>query len=683
MSVEYLLEAAGYFIVYCGHLRFQIAIAGVLWGLVLLSRQGRSLDPILGGMFDLTPKRAGAVAAGGGLLGLSLLSTVNLVLTHGPQRFGTAGPGGGRLDLGIFSPQWWAVVFAAIAGVPLVWILVRLVRRASDRPRAALWVCGGTALAVGVAQLGVRSTPILATWAAGLPWFHWNPRGFGTLDGGDMVALHPGHGAALGAALVTGILYLAAGAWTGWRIKFLPRTTVEGARTLPIPALGWVMALLILLTWSLGGIAFLLDGLGISSLLAGGVALAAYYGVAKYGWIERHTYHVYPREKGVRKAVQPAELLRAKWREEGSPVAIVCASGGGIHAAAWCAHLLEELAAKVPRFRERVALTSSVSGGSVGCFYFHAAQSAPLPPGGLFAMAASSSLDFAAWGFAFRDLLRYLIPVGDWFKAGNRSWALERAWRRFDLPGAAAGLAGRLDVKLEDWERETQEGRRPGAVFNATLVETGERFPIATVELGRKSFLDLYPEYTLRACTAANLSAAFPLVSPAAAPWARPPSRISEAKRFHLVDGGYYDNYGIVSALDFLERGLHGLSAEERRGKTVVILRIEGHEDPGKEANPGTGLCFQLAAPLQTMFGMRSSSQRARNELELELATERWRAQGVAIETVALRYPHPGAPLSWHLTDKEKEAILAAGREAGKELDRVSDLLRNGSCVRG
>lgn len=661
------IESCGNFVVYLGHLRFQIAIVLALWGLVVQSRKGGPLDSLLGGLFDLTPKRAGAVAAGAGLLGLSLLTTANLVLTYGPERFGTARPAGGRFYLGVFVLHGWAAAFGAFAVVPLLWVLARVVLRSSDRRLVvALWVCGGTAVAAGVGYLGYWSASAVARWTAWLPWFLWDPRGFGIFQDG-MMKLHPGHGGALGAALVTGLLYIAAGAWTGWRIKHQRRTSVQAARTLPIPALGWVLALLILLTWTLGGLAFLMDGLGISALLAAGVVLTLYHWVAKRVWIEPHTYHVYSRNS--QKAASPADVLRAKWEDSDHAVAVVCASGGGIHAAAWCAHLLEELERRIPDFRSRLALTSSVSGGSVGCFYFQAAHGQNLPNGQLFRMAATSSLDFAAWGFAFRDLVRFLIPVGDWFKVGNRSWALERAWRRF-MPRDDSPLARKLD----QWEKETCEGKRPAAVFNATIVETGQRFPIATVDLGRVSFRGLYPHHTLRACTAANLSAAFPLVLPAASPWTEK-GTIPKPIRYHLVDGGYYDNYGLVSALDFLEAGLAELDPQVRCGKTVVILRIEGHRDADAEANPGTGLLFQLRAPLKTMFGMRSASQRERNELELALAVERWAAEGVTIKCETLAYPHPGAPLSWHLTDKQKQAILAAGRVAGKELDRVAELL--------
>lgn len=657
---------------YAGYLRFQIAILAILHVFIWRSRRGGKWAKYFSGMFDLPPARAAAVAAGASLLALALVTTANLVFLHGPERFGVPRLGS-RVHFGLFGLERPATVFVVAAAVPVVWILVRLVVRSQPKVRTALAVAGGAAVAAAVGWIGLELGPWISPWAARLPWFHWQPRGFWSAAG----TLYPGHAAAVAAAGATGVLYLAAGAWTGWRIKHLPRTPVTGAATLPIPALGWVMALLLAVGWTLGGLAFLLDGHGISTLLLLSGGIAGYYVIAQPLWIERHSYRAYRRTL-VAAAATPGEILSGLWKTDRRPVVVICASGGGIHAAAWCAHLLEELERRVPDFRSRVALTSSVSGGSVGCFYFQAAHGRSVPNGELFRMAASSSLDFAAWGFVFRDLLRYVIPMGDWFRVGNRSWALEKAWRRFQVAGVPEDW---LDVRLECWRAETSALERPAAVFNATLVETGERFVIATADLGvapgqGRQFLTLYPEHTVRASTAANLSAAFPLVSPAASIWTgEEPSPIPKPDRYHVVDGGYYDNFGIVSALDFLESGLGRLPEEHRRGKNVVLLRIEGFRRPPDPPNSGTGLLFQPVAPLKTMFGMRSSSQRARNELELELATERWRAQGVGIETVGLRYPHPGAPLSWHLTDKQKQAILAAGREAGKELDRVAELL--------
>jgi hypothetical protein len=103
--------------------------------------------------------------------------------------------------------------------------------------------------------------------------------------------------------------------------------------------------------------------------------------------------------------------------------------------------------------------------------------------------------------------------------------------------------------------------------MNSTSVEVGARFLLANYRVPRytlddtgtypaQSFLDSFAGCSTGAidlplATAAQLSATFPYVSSAA----RAPQSVN-CNSVHFVDGGYYDNDGTASALEFLRYAL-------------------------------------------------------------------------------------------------------------------------------
>jgi hypothetical protein len=99
---------------------------------------------------------------------------------------------------------------------------------------------------------------------------------------------------------------------------------------------------------------------------------------------------------------------------------------------------------------------------------------------------------------------------------------------------------------LGPWRTDARNHGRPAVIFNTTLVETGERFIFPTVDIerssGRRSFHDVegYKSLDLSAITAARLSATFTYVTPVSRALCCPPRQ----HRYHVADGGYYDNYG-------------------------------------------------------------------------------------------------------------------------------------------
>jgi Patatin-like phospholipase len=337
-------------------------------------------------------------------------------------------------------------------------------------------------------------------------------------------------------------------------------------------------------------------------------------------------------------APNPAEVLA--FPADGK-VVVVAASGGGIQASAWTARVLTGLEQQNSgKFARAVRLISSVSGGSVGAMYF---SSRYQPNGGLanlpdiVADAKASSLEDVSWGLAYPDLLRVLAPLLFW-KLGGRGRALERAWMH------TAELQKLLAAKLSDWFAGVRAGTRPANIFNATITETGDRLLFSTTYLpvgtpptppARWDFHELYlndPKmHTLDVAvvTAARMSATFPYVTPASRPDAGGP----QTPQLHVVDGGYFDNYGMDTLLEWLDDGLMELeqnpAAKERFAKLKVMI-VEIHEapDPHRLVPPKVrqkrSWFFQTYAPLVTLFSVRTAGQRSHNQVDLELMKQKW-----------------------------------------------------------
>lgn len=461
------------------------------------------------------------------------------------------------------------------------------------------------------------------------------------------------------------------------------------------------------------------------------------------------------------------------------PLIIVTASGGGIHAAAWTSTVLTELERQFYKnnpnfsFHDHVLLLSSVSGGSVGIVPFLREYYAPnafdntrspcptgiacdLDPiwiGQVRRAAACSSLGGVGWGLEYGDLFRLFAPevlsAARWVgftrveQLSDRSQALEDTFARNLKDKACNPQYGEDRFANDDKFQKltlaqmsqaavsSQSGfpRLPAFSFNSTVAETGGRFLFANyvnrpygystfgVAPGQ-SWLAGYDNGTsagldLSLITAARLSATFPYVSSAA--------RVAEADispEQHYIDGGYFDNDGTSTAVEFLEQLFpperpSDLSKTQRQGvgsagtvneaRVASILFVEIRD--GSDLDPTTSdeawhwktkpehertwsPASQLIAPPEAFWNAGHSSITKRNRRELELLMANLQSRGVAtFRHLVFDYQPPthlkgiprgeehqavckmksdsiteidheaAQPLSWHLTPNQQDDI--------------------------
>lgn len=490
-----------------------------------------------------------------------------------------------------------------------------------------------------------------------------------------------------------------------WLLGLTALFYVLGALVLPpwrelelarqFPAIGHLLTAMTLLALVLPALSFQLDLYRIPPSVALVLVLLPLHLVSDHD----HYFAAPPPSRAPTRT--PEQALAQRFAGHDEPIlVVVTASGGGGQAAVWTSRVLEGIAEEGEwgrRVLDSIALISTASGGSVGAMYWvdaYAPDGPPSDPATLARVreaAEGPSLEAMAWGLAYPDALRLVAPGLTRLAFGelDRGRAMELVWnRRFG--GEAPTLAA--------WAQGVDEGWRPLSIMNATAVESGCRVLFAPAALLHDAFAGAIPfplaEHDLEVATAARLSAAFPYLTPAsrgeqairrdpsqqARTSARTCSDLDVAAQ-HLVDGGYYDNYGIVTATQWLD---HVLRREGNPFREVVIIEIRSMSKQFQRSElPAPALAAQAIGPLVTMMSVRTSSQIDRNDEELRRFAREWAEEGVTITTLPFEALNEQR-LSWTLTADTIASIRANWTDEPRVLcqrRRLCELFGGSSCV--
>ncbi|MGH9372173.1 MAG: hypothetical protein ACRD15_11640, partial [Vicinamibacterales bacterium] len=640
----------GRFGLYVWPLRVPVVSAAFLLGLPWFAFWP-AVRPFLAGIFDPVNDKAISIITALALFNAWTIAVVSrLILAYGGERLDLP-----RTSWRFFPTPRWIWVASALLAVPVVGRVFMYSHRSSDQSRILgllVYAACGAAVAVAMLAIALRVSDWLDARSrrlrrpgAGSALERAYARFLGVLRewpsiGAGFLVPDPerrrppelarGHGLAFCLALLSLFLYLG----TGFVTRNVQRPVLAST-------LAYILLLALVLTWLLAVAAFLFD--------RSRVPLTAFFLV----WIvivNTVIHRVFPTDHVYRTAVvsaspppraAPSELLRGA-----DPAIVVAASGGGIQAAAWTARVLTGLDG-VAGFKERLRFISAVSGGSVGTMNVLAGWSECGPsqgPGqvhhGNFEpnrASRESSLHAVGWGLVFKDLPRTMLPF---FSSPliDRGSVLEDAWKR----------EARLQKPFPDpspllssWRRNVQSRSCPGVVYNAMAAETGEPILFSTVglppELKPFDFYERYPGRDLAVVTAVRLSAGFPYVSPAA----HADADVEDGHFTHVVDGGYFDNYGVSTLTAWMNDALRGLTAPAVAPRHLLVIEIcesaacSGHEPPDEPSAGGEERAwpYQLVAPLSALVATRAAAQRVNNRTVLRLLKDYWRAQETCVES--------------------------------------------------
>jgi hypothetical protein len=387
---------------------------------------------------------------------------------------------------------------------------------------------------------------------------------------------------------------------------------------------------------------------------------------------------------------------------------VVSAAGGGIQAAAWTAIVLTGLQEEIgPDFARSIRLISAVSGGSVGAMYYVGAFSHGNPPPAdsleeVFLAASHPSLQATVWAMFFHDLPRLVWPFNP--PVRDRAWAMERSWeqawramtRRTHLDSSDDSEAA--PPRLSHWIADVKKGRRPALVMNALLASSGKRLLIGSGQVPTTGEDSLnFEDYCcgggdkepadIDLITAARVSATFPYITPMArAEWDDgQDTQPYELPGERLADGGYYDNFGVLTATDWLAAVVDSAA---RGFKQVVLIRIEPFPERDEKVQEDTvpGLVSETLGPLLALLEARERMQRSRNDRELRELSDKLNPEegDPHFRALTVRPPRMRRPtnvLSWHLSPAEKDNLLKAWDAVrdSPEVRELKELFRGAS----
>ena len=297
------------------------------------------------------------------------------------------------------------------------------------------------------------------------------------------------------------------------------------------------------------------------------------------------------------------------------PLIVVATAGGGQRAALWTATVLNKLETLAPRFRQQVLAISGVSGGALGATLFVAAEGSALSPEHqrerFKALFASDFLTPLVVRFLSTDILQQLFPVAVF---SDRAATLEQTWEQAwahvfeDRPQLISQPFLHLWPDDQPW---------PALLLNGTWVENGRRVIASNIRMGTD--FDAHDvievlHHDVPVSTAVNMSTRFPYVTPAGV------VRTPEGKVFgHVVDGGYFENFGATTAVEVL-RATTAYLAKHSGDAAVVPIVVMITSDPGwKDGAPPaigqplakSGPTSQLTAPIEALDAVRTEHGKA------------------------------------------------------------------------
>ena len=334
----------------------------------------------------------------------------------------------------------------------------------------------------------------------------------------------------------------------------------------------------------------------VVTLALGALVLAALWG-------KDHAVELDDAPSGKRMSLDEAARL---WRDQvpsdpghPRPLIVVATAGGGIRATQWTVAVLTALEARIPNFSRDLFAISGVSGGGVGGVAYIADLTEELPGCPDVGATTRSCRERRVAAALAADHLAANLAAGLFLEAGgriDRGRALEMSWERSwsralgveSSPEHQRGLERRFARLWHDW-LDTRCWL-PLVMINSTLQETGQRVITSPVDVtdrlnDAEDFLAMVGERDLRLSTAAHNGARFTYISPAGGFVPAGSDRL-----LHVIDGGYFENFGAQTAREVLDRVWPIVRGGNYNVRPVVIQIVSDPDMPlARSPRPRSG----------------------------------------------------------------------------------------------
>ena len=380
------------------------------------------------------------------------------------------------------------------------------------------------------------------------------------------------------------------------------------------------------------------------------------------------------------------EHWKARQSAEKPPLIIVCASGGGLTAALWATHVTQTLEqCSGGNFIRSTALMTGASGGQLGLAYLRECYLSdpefPLNDALRLDRISKDLLNPVAFSLVSNDLFLPFTRV----KVGGKSYRRDRAYS-FEQE-LAANTRSVLNKPLWTYRQPEREARIPMMFVTPSIVEDGRRMVISPQGVSYmtaspaalRGDLPLQPDMvdfgwlleeqepdSLHFATALRMNATYPYVLPLV--------RLPTKPSISLMDAGYRDNYGIVSAARFVATFKEWL-LDNTSGVHFVQISAFREGSGEEERDDRRGAIESLFSPVGLAGNILSvqilDQEVLLGQLAESMGPDHFFLHRFNYESDAddpLR-----TSVSFHLTDREQNQVLRAidEREFQDRLDRL------------
>ncbi|MEL6357991.1 MAG: hypothetical protein AAFQ37_13780, partial [Bacteroidota bacterium] len=387
------------------------------------------------------------------------------------------------------------------------------------------------------------------------------------------------------------------------------------------------------------------------------------------------------------------ENWRAHQPEKNPPLILLCASGGGLTAATWSTHVLQKLEQATNRqLFSRTVLMTGASGGMLGVGYLREVHRIAkknskedlLDPIHI-KRISSDLLNPIAFSIVSNDLFLPLTEV----KIGDETYLRDRAYgfeRKLNI-----NTGGILDKALADYREDEALAEIPLLFLTPSIVNDGRRLTLspqnvsymmsgpasrrADSQLGADAIdlatlLGEEQRDSLRFLTALRMNATYPYVLPFVHLPTEPTVRV--------MDAGYRDNYGILSAARFTQIFADWIKHNTREVLLIQISVFRGEEV--KQRNDNLGIVESLLDPVG-LAGNVTNVQALEQDNTLGLLFDLLGPDRFHLVRFNYRPNEEDrlrTSISFHLTESERTEIIEAieAPDHQKNIQKVVNILR-------
>jgi hypothetical protein len=413
---------------------------------------------------------------------------------------------------------------------------------------------------------------------------------------------------------------------------------------------------------------------------------------------------LFKQEKITQDSLQTIQILenwKNKWRQkygkDSKPMFVLLnVSGGGTRAAVWSVACLQQLEKELGgQLLEQTVLITGASGGMIGAAYYRdlllRARQYKAAPEELY---KKEVIDKIAQDLlnpvVFNFTSNLLLPFQQFYEGGFR-YNKDRGYIFENQLIENTGVF--INMRLKDYSLAEKEALIPMQIFTPTIAQDGRKLIIASQSLSylcrptdfnpfysnaiaavefRKLFQDLNGD-NLKITSALRMNATFPLVLPFV--------ELPTEPKIEALDAGVNDNFGVHTAVKFLEV-FEKWARENTRGTLIIQIRDSPRERPVRPTARLT-LLEKILNIFSSAYLSFAANKDLINDEILEYA-KKWHQR--PLQVVDLQYipsvQFQGASLSFRLTAREKKDVISAlhnpvnqaARNYIKELIKVPSL---------